>query len=225
MQALFATYTLSVLAQVAADAGAGAGGEAMWWLRLVGLLGAGVELVSLLAFVWAAGIFNLSAVGTKQLARRNPWPERFIRTAYFWLLFSSGLNMAFALSATLGSPAPHAFVASYHHALTVGFISMMIVGMSMRLVPVFIGYMNRHTRLAGIVYALLLAGNTARIIGESFAYLQGGAFYTLMGVSGAVEVCALVCYAVALWRAMGRASYGQVEQRLLRKVLLRAPGA
>jgi uncharacterized protein involved in response to NO len=219
MHAVFAGYTLSVLAQVAADAGSGTGvggvgGDMSWWLQRVGVFGAGGELVSLLVFVWATGVFNLSVLRVTQLARRNPWPERFIRTAYMWLLFSSGLNMAFALGATLGSPAPHAFVASYHHALTVGFISMMIIGMSMRVVPVFIGQMNRQTRLAGIIYALMLAGNTARIIGQSFAYLQGGAFYVLMGVSGFVEVCGLVCYAVALWRALGRASYGQAEERL-----------
>jgi uncharacterized protein involved in response to NO len=224
MRAIFAGYTVAVGAQVAAQVAAAldpatpAGGAS--WAGALALLGAGGEIVSLLAFVAAVGLFKVSALRATPLARRNPWPERFIRTAYGWLLGSSALNLTFATGA--GGTAPHAFMASYHHALTVGFISTMIVGMSMRLVPVFIGAMNRQTRLAGAIYTLLVVGAGARVAGQSLAFLYGGPFYTLMGASGFVEVCALSGFAVALWRALARPSYGQTPAGLRAQVVARS---
>jgi uncharacterized protein involved in response to NO len=144
---------------------------------------------------------------------RNPWPERFIRMAYGWLLIAAVLNRAYSGRAWAGSPVPHAFVASYHHALTVGFISMMILGMSMRLVPVFIGAMNRRPGLAAAVFVLITLGNATRVVSESLAYVAGGGFYLAMGVSGLIEVAGLTVYAVALWRALDQPSYGQAPTR------------
>jgi hypothetical protein len=204
MRVILAGYTAAVLVQIAADSGlAGAGSHGL------GALGAVVELGALAGFAGLSGVFNPAALRTTPLAVRNPWPERFIRMAYGWLLISAALNLAYSLRAWGGSPVPHAFVASYHHALTVGFISMMILGMSMRLVPVFIGAMNRRPAVAGVVFVLINLGNATRVISESLAYVTGGGFYIAMGLSGLIEVAGLTVYAVALWRALDQPSYGQ----------------
>jgi hypothetical protein len=205
MRAILAAYTGGVLAQIAAEAGFGGG--------VVTSLGAGFEMAALLGFVALSGVFDLSALRTTQLAKRNPWPERFVRTAYFWLLVSSALNFAYSLSALAGRPVPHAFVASYHHALTVGFISMMIVGMSMRLVPVFIGAMNKQTNLAAALFVLLNLGNATRVVSEAMAYQYGGGFFYAMGLSGLIEVAGLTLYTVAMWRALDQPSYGQAKEK------------
>jgi hypothetical protein len=208
MRAILAGYTAAVLLQIAADGGLlGTVGPG------VGTLGAAVELGTLVGFAGLSGVFNPAALRTTPLAVRNPWPERFIRMAYGWLLISAALNLAYSGRAWAGSPVPHAFVASYHHALTVGFISMMILGMSMRLVPVFIGAMNRRSAVAGVVFALITLGNAIRVVSESLAYVAGGGFYLAMGVSGLIEVAGLTVYAVALWRALDQPSYGQAPAR------------
>ena len=200
--AIFAVYTGAVLLQIGADSGllGGAGYP-------VATLGAGLEFGALVAFVVGLHLFQRPA---KQAAHneRNPWPARFVKTAYAWLLIAAGLNAAYAAGGWLGRTAPHAFIASYHHALTVGFISLMIVGMSMKLLPVFIGVMNRNARWAGVIFGLLLLGNTTRVLSESLAYLYGGIFYALMGASGVIEVIGLTCYAVLLWQALSQPSYG-----------------
>jgi hypothetical protein len=84
----------------------------------------------------------------------------------------------------------------------------MIVGMSMRLVPVFVTRMMRNPAPAGVIFALLLGGNTLRVLTESLAYLYGQPYYLLMGVSGFIEVAGLAYYAVLLWRALDQPSYG-----------------
>jgi hypothetical protein len=78
----------------------------------------------------------------------------------------------------------------------------------MKLVPAFIGVMNKQPRIAKVLFILLLTGNTLRVVSESMAQLYGGAFYALMGLSGFIEVSALALYGVTLWRAMGLPSYG-----------------
>ncbi|MEO8289344.1 MAG: hypothetical protein ABI670_23295 [Chloroflexota bacterium] len=206
IRAIFAAYTLAILLQVAGDSDwpAGAGTS-------LDLIGAMLEVTALMSFVALLKLYNLGSIFSHRhnRHRKNAWPERFVRTAYFWLIVAAALNFSYSLSAHLGQPVPHAFVASYHHALTVGFFSMMIVGMSMKLVPAFIGVMNKQPRLAGVVFILLVTGNTLRIACESMSYLYGGAFYLIMGLSGFIEVCALGLYGVLLWRAMSLPSYGQ----------------
>lgn len=200
--AIFAVYTAAVLLQIAADSGRLGGAT-----YPVASLGAGLELGALVAFVAGLGLFRRPARQAPH-NERNPWPARFVKTAYAWLLIAAGLNAAYAVSGWVAGPVPHAFVASYHHALTVGFISLMIVGMSMKLLPVFIGVMNRNARWAGVIFGLLLLGNTTRVLSESLAYLYGGVFYALMGASGVIEVIGLTCYAVLLWQALSQPSYG-----------------
>jgi hypothetical protein len=206
-RAVFAAYTLAVLLQVAANSAA-LGLVPMAAERWLGLTAAALEVASLVSFVALLKLYKLESIFAHR-HRKNPWPERFVRTAYFWLLFASVLNFAYALSSFVGgNPVPHAFVASYHHALTVGFFSLMIVGMSMKLVPAFIGVMNKQPRVAGVLFVLLLTGNTVRIVCESMAQVYGGVFYVVMGLSGFIEVSALALYAVTLWRAMSLPSYG-----------------
>ncbi len=208
MRAILALYTAAVLIEITADSGlVGAISHGL------GTLGAAAELVALAGFVRWSGVFNPAALRTTPLAVRNPWPERFVRTAYGWLLVAAALNLAYSLRAWAADPVPHAFVASYHHALTVGFISMMILGMSMRLVPVFIGAMNRRPALAGAVFILINLGNATRVVSESLAQVVGGGFYITMGLSGLIEVVGLTVYAVALWRALAQPSYGQAPAR------------
>jgi hypothetical protein len=195
-------YTGAIVLEALGESGAL--GPVSGVLRAAGGLG---ELAALGAFVWLLNLYAPRArQGTTQ-QERNPWPTRFIKTAYAWLLIAACLNAAFGV-AGLAAPVPHAFVASYHHALTVGFISLMIVGMSMRLVPVFVTRMMRNPAPAGVIFALLLGGNTLRVLTESLAYLYGEPYYLLMGLSGFIEVAGLACYAVLLWRALDQPSYG-----------------
>ncbi len=205
LRTIFGVYTLAVIVQVVCDSDLLL--NAYREQSLLRTLGAGLELTALMAFAIVLKLFSIKGI-SMQKHKKNPWPERFVRTAYCWLIFAALLNLAYALSVILGASVPHAFVASYHHALTVGFFSMMIIGMSMRLVPGFITLMNKQARIAGIIFALLLVGSTLRVTCESLAYLYGGAFYAVMGLSGFIEVSALGLYAVMLWKAMGLASYG-----------------
>ena len=66
--------------------------------------------------------------------------EKYLYAAYGWLVFAVlGIAALTYYHAVTGHPVPHALMGSYRHALTVGFITVIILGYSMRILPVFLG--------------------------------------------------------------------------------------
>ena len=123
---------------------------------------------------------------------------KFIRAAYIWFIVAA-LLLAFGpyymfgiyLPMTGGeNPFSHAYFSAYRHALTVGFIMMMIVGISAKVVPVFSGTDMRKTSSLWTVFILLNLGNAWRITSQitNDFYPQG---FWVIGVSGFIELTAL----------------------------------
>jgi hypothetical protein len=77
-----------------------------------------------------------------------------------------------------------------------------------------------------VLFVLLLTGNTLRVVCESMAQVYGGAFYTLMGLSGFIEVSALILYGVTLWKAMSLPSYGanSINGKTFERLIPLGPG-
>jgi len=98
-------------------------------------------------------------------------------------------------------PFSHAYFGAYRHALTVGFILMMIVGVSLRFVPQFAGLELRKTRPLILSFVLLNAGNILRVSTEIATDFVPAA-YPIMGISGFIEVVALILWGSELIRNM-----------------------
>jgi len=129
----------------------------------------------------------------------------FLRAAYGWALAALAL---FALlpvyTASRHVLFSHAYFGGYRHAFTVGFISMMIVGVSSKIVPVLGGLDPRQVRSLWLAFWLLNIGNTMRVLFQILTDAQPWAF-AVMAVSAWVEVTGLAIWAVDLWRSMNRA--------------------
>ena len=129
----------------------------------------------------------------------------FLRAAFGWALAALAL---FALlpvyTAARHVVFSHAYFGGYRHAFTVGFISMMIVGVSSKIVPVLGGLDPRQVRSLRLAWWLLNIGNTMRVLFQILTDTQPGAF-PVMAVSAWVEVTGLAIWAVDLWRSMNRA--------------------
>lgn len=151
-------------------------------------------------------ILLVAAIGTPlqfRLFRRVPNGNhdrslKFIRAAYLWfivaiLLLAFGPYYMFGiyLPMTGGeNPFSHAYFGAYRHALTVGFIMMMIVGVSAKVVPIFSGIDMRNTSSLWTVFILLNLGNAWRIISQITTDFFPQAFWVI-GVSGFIELTAL----------------------------------
>jgi hypothetical protein len=87
----------------------------------------------------------------------------------------------------------HAYYGATRHAITVGFLSLMIVGVSAKVVPTLNGVNPRVLSSLWAPYLLLNLGCALRVTGQTLTDVLPGAF-PVTGVSGLLEVSAL-----ALW--------------------------
>jgi hypothetical protein len=142
---------------------------------------------------------------------------KFLRAAYVWLFVSLGMLILVPVyqyglltwlapesgSARLGFS--HAYYGAIRHAITVGFISLMIVGVAAKVVPTLNGVDVRALSRLWMPFVLLNFGCALRVVSQTATDFTTRAF-PLAGVSGVLEVSGLALWGVHLWLIMtGRA--------------------
>jgi uncharacterized protein involved in response to NO len=134
---------------------------------------------------------------------------KFIRAAHVWFILATTLlvftpiyNFAIYMPLT-GSAVPfsHAFFGAYRHALTVGFIMMMIVGVSSKVVPTLSGVDVRRANSLWPTFVLLNLGNLTRVSSQIATDFFPQA-YSIMGFSGFIEVVGLGLWGYELFQNM-----------------------
>lgn len=165
------------------------------------LFGFTLELSYLLMAAWAALLVVQLRIFTRTTQPDRSW--KFIRAAYIWLLiaiFMMPLLMPY--SAWVGEGFSHAFWGAHRHAFTVGFISMMILGVSSRVVPILAGVDSRRLTSLWGPFILLNAGCAGRVILEILTDSAPQVAYPLIGITGFMELGALAWWGIGLWRVM-----------------------
>lgn len=160
-----------------------------------------LEVAYLLMLAW--GILLARQIGVFTPAAEPDRSLKFFRAGYAWLLVALAMIPFAPLYGRLtGQVFSHAYWGAYRHAFTVGFISMMILGMSSRLVPMMSGLDRAGLSSLGGPFLLLNFGNAARVILQILTDFVPGTAYPLLGLSGFVEVTALAWWGFELWRTM-----------------------
>ena len=183
----------------------GRGWAGVWYLATL------LMTVTVCVLIWDWKVFGRPPESDRSL--------KFIRAAYVWLLVSLGMALfmpayQFALlpmfapeSAAAGTGFSHAYYGAVRHAITVGFISMMILGVSSRIVPVLNGVDIVRLSLLWPPFVLLNTGCTLRVVFQIATDFTPSAF-PIAGVSLMFEVTALALWATHLWLIMsGRPRY------------------
>ncbi len=165
-----------------------------------GGIGAGISLV---LFAWSLGVFARPDGEPEEGVDRGY--EKFIRLGYAWLAISGAMIAGLSFMVLAGRSIDHALVGAYRHALTVGFITTIMVGMASRIVPVFCGAPLFSALLREWTFWLLAAGNVIRVLFQSLSAAWGEAWLRVASLSGVLELLALLLFAVNLWRTMGAA--------------------
>jgi hypothetical protein len=166
-------------------------------LRVPGAL---LELAAVLTFVVGLGVFG-KPIPTPH-ADPKPYYRKFIVAAYAWLTFAALLLVFISLYEALVSPLPREITGSYRHAITVGFVTAMIMGVASRIVPVFRGVPLQGVRLLDASFWLLNAGCFIRVFFQALAGLVGGPFALVSSSSAYLEIPAIALFSLVLWRTL-----------------------
>lgn len=117
----------------------------------------------------------------------------FVRMAYGWLVVATFLGVAASIWDTSGG-----IWGASRHALTVGFLSLMVLSMGQRILPAFAGMrLLWSTKLMLAASLLLSVGCTLRVSSEVLAY-QGYAVWawSVLPGSALLELAGLTAFAV-----------------------------
>jgi hypothetical protein len=138
---------------------------------------------------------------------------KFLRAAYVWLFISLAmlvglpiyqyglLPLAPAASAAIETGFSHAYYGAIRHAITVGFISLMIVGVAAKVVPTLCGISWRRLSALWGPFLLINLGCGLRVFGQTATDFTPIAF-PVAGVSGLLEVTGLAMWGTHLWLIM-----------------------
>src|SRR6266540_3305772 len=188
-----------------------------WLPFLPGPLGlalrdAGLGLAALSAVFYLSGNGFLWRKADSPMMRTPGSPTFAIRAAFACLGLWAILEIAgVVLSRTTPLPAQNLWWADAgRHVFTIGFLTLLIVGMSFRILPVFSGKRLWSPALAQLSYGLLLGGTSMRLLQYPAAFRP--LFYQIGSYMGIPVVLALVFFTLNLFRTMrgkpGRTSRG-----------------
>ena len=166
--------------------------------------GVGLEIAYLLMPVWAVLLAIQLGVFSKPTQPDRSF--KFIRAAYVWLIIANAMMPFFLVYGILTHQGfAHAYMGAHRHAFTVGFISMMIMGVSARVVPILAGVNSARLSNLWGPFLLLTVGNSGRVLLQIATDFYPNVAYPLVGFTGFLEVAALAWWGVGLWRVMNQA--------------------
>jgi len=162
------------------------GGVALVWMRFA-VLGYLVMLGAAIVFIVAARLFEPAAKEPK-FRGVHASTAYFIRVAYAWLLVAAALAIVASDRAF-----PNGYVGASRHALTVGFMVLIVFTIGPRVLPAFFGY--RRLWSTNVMFAALLLatiGCTIRVTAQILAYEHiSAAAWHWLPLSAVVEMTAV----------------------------------
>jgi hypothetical protein len=168
----------------------------------------GLELAYLLMPLWA-GLLAIQ-IGVFRSPSQPDRTFKFIRAAYVWLLISCSMMPFFPVYGTLTHQVfAHTYMGSHRHAFTVGFISMMILGVSSRVVPILAGIDSKRMNSLWAPFVLFNLGCAGRVLLQVLTDSVPTVAYSLIGVTGFIELGALLWWGIELWHTMNVAAKGR----------------
>jgi hypothetical protein len=161
-----------------------------------------LAFLALVGFVLALRLYEPAARESGRPRVTNP-TRLWFRLAYAWLIGSALLNVVLSIREGLGGPAvSFTEQSAARHALTMGFLIVLLIGMASRILPGYSGWALKRERFLWWMIGLLLIGAALRVGGElSGGY--GGVFGPITGVGGVLGTLGFLLFTATLWPALG----------------------
>lgn len=169
------------------------------------LFALGLEAAYLLMLAWALLLVRQLGVFRTPSERDRSW--KFIRAAYTWLVIAMAMLPFFPVYGLLTHQVfAHSYMDAHRHAFTVGFISLMIMGVASRAVPILAGADSADLGSLRGPFVLINVGCAGRVMLQVLSDFVPAVAYPLIGFTGFLEVAALAWWGIELWRTMNVAA-------------------
>jgi uncharacterized protein involved in response to NO len=154
------------------------------------LFGAVLVSAAAAAFLAASGILH---------PRRSLFADLPIRASFASLGLFAVFFGGSAVAELLGATVHKFFWDGARHLFTIGFLTLLILAMSLRVVPAFTGKTLAHPRLAHVALALVGAGAAIRALQIPVALGWGGVpLYRMVGTAGLFVAAGIVLWGQVL---------------------------
>jgi hypothetical protein len=153
--------------------------------------------VALVVIVWASGVLHPRANRVAAASQDQFW---FLRAGCAWIVASSLLTCVYAGASVVdGEPLDQFELDAVRHLVTVGVVTMLIMGMAMLVVPEFAGRRLQHPGERWPVWLIFGALNAAVVL-RTWPALEGTGWlaperYWPMALAGALALGALALFA------------------------------
>ncbi|MFB3908318.1 MAG: NnrS family protein [Candidatus Eisenbacteria bacterium] len=179
-------------------------GEAVGFVRFMQTrapLWAAVMGISILVLTAGAVAFVLTMRLWKPLPRAGR-SGRFLRASHVWLLVSMAMLATAPLYFKLSGVAfSHAWYGAMRHAITVGFLSLTVLGVSSKVIPSLAGRRPETGSRMLAPFLLVNAGCALRVTMQVLTDFTPAA-YPIAGISGLLELTGLTIWGIELIRIL-----------------------
>ncbi|MDR4497603.1 MAG: DUF1858 domain-containing protein [Candidatus Scalindua sp.] len=154
----------------------------------------------ILLFVYGVRVFERSTRELDDVVMDRSYAKT-IRAAYVWLIFGVLILGAKTFLEPF-SEEQYLFHGAANHALAVGFVTMMIIGYASKMIPTFKGINMSSMWLSNLSFVLLNLGCFLRVATQIMIGLSGDFYYSVIGISGWIELVAIGMFGYNVWKTM-----------------------
>jgi hypothetical protein len=180
-----------------------------------------LELLGFVAFVAAMRLYSRRPDRKAYTLGAYGRYEWYLRAAYGWLLVAGALQTWNAVAYLWPAAGPPINLAAPAlHTLALGFVTMSIMGMAVRMLPIFEGAVVPLHGLMDGAFALL---NAAVLLRLAYGTIPFPAAWVGLALSGSLATLALVCFSVVVWRTLhpsSRQKYAEMARNFGRQQLV-----
>jgi len=165
--------------------------------RPIAAVGALLLLSAVVTYLWAIRLFESASLPVAEMGSGSGW-LRAVRAAYGWLVVALLVQAEASIGAAMrGQPIAWGTLGAARHAMALGFVTLLIVGMASRVIPVFAGKPLWKSWLVDVAAGLLVASVAIRVPVEILApYGSSAVADLLLTLSGPLAWFGLIAFTV-----------------------------
>lgn len=132
--------------------------------------------------------------------------KAFLKAALLW--FSAAILLAVAMALV---PSLIVYRTAHLHMGLLGFVTQMIYGVALHVIPRFFGQPLLYPRLAGVQFWTAQTGLFGLVLGFVLRTLGSGAAPGLLAAGGVLSAIAAGCFVINIWRTMGASPMTEIN--------------